>query len=204
MKVTPKFHIEIKGKNENAIRFFLKKEAAYLSFEEVFDLWSNSVDFINFYVNALIDLNYQAFYWEHPALNKQFLKKKYECILHRSQPLEFLRSNEKAFEHYLYSKKHVEDFLNLGKNARLIIPTKQTNQEIYNHFGKFIRFAKKEQQLELFKRIGTLIIEELEEKELIWLNTAGLGVIWLHIRLDTRPKYYKTQKYKNPAFLNQI
>lgn len=29
----------------------------------------------------------------------------------------------------------------------------------------------------------------------IWLNTAGAGVPWLHIRLDSRPKYYRYQPY---------
>jgi len=29
-----------------------------------------------------------------------------------------------------------------------------------------------------------------------WLSTAGLGVYWLHLRLDSRPKYYRYQPYK--------
>jgi hypothetical protein len=28
-----------------------------------------------------------------------------------------------------------------------------------------------------------------------WLSTAGLGVIWLHLRLDSRPKYYSYRPY---------
>ena len=32
----------------------------------------------------------------------------------------------------------------------------------------------------------------------IWLNTAGGGVAWLHIRLDHRPKYYRYLPYKKP------
>ncbi|MGB1216866.1 MAG: DUF6940 family protein [Saprospiraceae bacterium] len=30
----------------------------------------------------------------------------------------------------------------------------------------------------------------------MWLSTAGLGVYWLHIRMDNRPKYYKHKAYK--------
>lgn len=70
--------------------------------------------------------------------------------------------------------------------------------------GKFIRFAEKEQIIEVFKRVGKSILEEIESQKLIWLNTAGLGVIWLHIRMDTRPKYYKTKRYKEPDFLSNI
>jgi hypothetical protein len=29
----------------------------------------------------------------------------------------------------------------------------------------------------------------------VWLSTAGLGVYWLHIRLDSRPKYYRHRPY---------
>jgi hypothetical protein len=30
----------------------------------------------------------------------------------------------------------------------------------------------------------------------VWLSTSGLGVYWLHVRLDTHPKYYQYQPYK--------
>jgi hypothetical protein len=29
----------------------------------------------------------------------------------------------------------------------------------------------------------------------MWLSTSGLGVAWLHIRLDSTPKYYQHQPY---------
>jgi len=29
-----------------------------------------------------------------------------------------------------------------------------------------------------------------------WLSTAGGGVAWLHVRLDTRPKYYRYNPYR--------
>lgn len=203
-KVKQKFSIEIKGQNENTIRFRLKKGEQNLSFKEVFELWVNNSDFVEFYKDELLKLNYEAFYWEHPAVKKEFLEKKYECILQRSRPLEDLPINENAFKDYIYLNEQATDFMNLGKNARLVVPTKKTEKEIYNHLGKFIRLAKNKQILELFKSVGTSIIEEIEEGKLIWLNTAGLGVIWLHIRMDTRPKYYKTKRYKEPDFLNTI
>ncbi len=35
----------------------------------------------------------------------------------------------------------------------------------------------------------------------VWLNTAGGGVAWLHVRLDDRPKYYGYQNYKSSSLL---
>lgn len=202
--MTPKFNIKIIGQNNNTVRFRLQQDEQYLSFEEVFELWENNPDFTEFYTTELIKLDYQAFYWEHPALQTAFLQKRYECILQRSKPLEYLPSNENAFKDYLFEKAQVVDVMNLGKNARLVVPTKKTNKAIYNHLGKFIRLAEKEQITEVFKRVGKKIFEEIEQQKVVWLNTAGLGVIWLHIRMDTRPKYYKTKKYKDPSFLEQI
>ena len=33
----------------------------------------------------------------------------------------------------------------------------------------------------------------------VWLSTSGLGVYWLHVRLDSRPKYYTYEPYKRQA-----
>ena len=30
----------------------------------------------------------------------------------------------------------------------------------------------------------------------VWLSTAGMGIAWLHIRLDDRPKYYGYREYR--------
>jgi len=30
----------------------------------------------------------------------------------------------------------------------------------------------------------------------VWLSTAGMGVSWLHVRLDDRPKYYGHRPYR--------
>ncbi len=195
------YSIDIIRQNEHSLRFRLKNGAAHLTFGEVFQSWQTNEEFIVFYTNALIALEYQAFYWEHPALNEALLQKKYECILQRSKPLERLASNEEAFKDYLSSSETVADFMNLGKNARLVVPTKKRDKESYNHLGRFLRQAAQEQIIAVFNRVGSAILEELGTGKLIWLNTAGLGVIWLHIRMDTRPKYYKTQRYKAPDFL---
>ena len=95
----------------------------------------------------------------------------------------------------------VVDFDNLGKNARLVVPTPKGDLADNKHLAKFIRADKPKQQQLLFQKIGELMLQRIDREKTIWLNTAGNGVIWLHIRLDSRPKYYKTQAYRNPDFL---
>ncbi|MFK7934089.1 MAG: hypothetical protein AB8G22_11320 [Saprospiraceae bacterium] len=203
MKRDANFKLEIAGKNENAVRFKLKKGDAYLSFSDVFTAWKTDDDFIHLYVAAIKKLNYQAFYWEHPALKSEFLSCDYECILQRSKPLETLKSNETAFKKYIHNALLVEDFRNLGKDARLVVPTKRKEGEIYNHLGRFMRFADADQIVAVFRRVGEIAVDEIKQRETVWLNTAGLGVIWLHIRFDTRPKYYKTSKYRDSEYLKK-
>jgi len=36
-----------------------------------------------------------------------------------------------------------------------------------------------------------------------WLSTSGLGVSYLHVRIDKRPKYYSFDEYRNFHFQSQ-
>ncbi|MET0247228.1 MAG: hypothetical protein ABW182_10815 [Sphingomonas sp.] len=37
----------------------------------------------------------------------------------------------------------------------------------------------------------------LAEREKLWVSTSGLGVSWLHARIDDRPKYYSYAPYRS-------
>jgi hypothetical protein len=37
--------------------------------------------------------------------------------------------------------------------------------------------------------------QELDDRPL-WVSTSGLGVSWLHLRFDRRPKYYTHAPYR--------
>lgn len=194
------FQTHILHQNNNSIQFRITDNRKTLSFRDVFELWQNNHSFVQFYQSSLLGFGFAAFCWEHPALTKDCLDENYECTLHVSAMLEQLPVNEMAFKSHISLEADAVDFLNLGGDARLVIPTKKSNEEIYNHFGKFLKFDQNQQVQAVFKKIGSTVINELEKYSTIWLNTAGLGVIWLHIRMDTTPKYYKTKAYKNPNF----
>lgn len=90
---------------------------------------------MEFYKDELIKLDYQAFYWEHPALTNELLEKEYECIIQRSRHLEHLPINENAFKKFLHKNERVVDFMNLGKNARLVIPQKKQRRKFTTIWG---------------------------------------------------------------------
>lgn len=70
----------------------------------------------------------------------------------------------------------------------------------YTHLASFLRGAPSEQVHTLWQRVGM----ELEARLVAqgardiptWTSTSGLGVSWLHVRLDSRPKYYQYRPFK--------
>ena len=69
--------------------------------------------------------------------------------------------------------------------------------------GRLAGIIKQEKERKRIDADGTTM-KELVDQHSVWLNTAGNGVIWLHIRLDSRPKYYKTDTYRKPKFAKKL
>ena len=61
--------------------------------------------------------------------------------------------------------------------------------------ASFLKTASSERIEALWKLVGREIASKVSSSP-IWLSTAGLGVSWLHIRLDSRPKYFRYLPYK--------
>ena len=85
-------------------------------------------------------------------------------------------------------------FENLGGDALLLAPRRVGPLDAYGHLAAFVRRAPAPQVRELWQRTASVVRERLGEDP-IWLSTAGLGVAWVHIRLDSRPKYYRHAPY---------
>lgn len=95
----------------------------------------------------------------------------------------------------------VVHFTNIGKDAVLVSPCPVTppTEANYGHLAAFLRTAPKEQQTRLWAVVGEQLDRRLREvgnDVPVWTSTSGLGVYWLHVRLDSRPKYYQHQPFK--------
>ena len=197
------YKLHILAQNENATRFQILNGEHPLSFEEVLMLWQGSPDFVLFYRETMKSFEYSGCFWEHPALKLEYVKAPYEAMLLKTENFSKRSIDTQAFSERIHSTSLVECFDNLGRNAKLIVPTLKLDKEVYKQFGSFINGASVEQVNAFFAAVGSELETELANGKQIWLNTAGLGVIWLHARLDTRPKYYKIKAYKNPDFLQK-
>jgi len=85
-------------------------------------------------------------------------------------------------------------FPNLGGDAVLIAPCPRGHVDAYPHLAAFLRQGEKDQIRKLWQVAAETLLDRLSDTP-VWLSTAGIGVAWLHLRLDTRPKYYRYRPY---------
>lgn len=122
------------------------------------------------------------------------LDEAFEFVLVNSSTLPGLTAEKHFFEKY-FSGESVVSFPNLGGDAQLIVPTDKSADNNYTHLATFVRNAAPEQVDKFWQVVAEIYRKSISETPK-WLSTSGLGVYWLHVRIDTRPKYYQYLKYK--------
>ena len=140
---------------------------------------------------------FKAFRWETPGVTIDTQENPFEFVVLNSPGLQ-RQANPAAFaEHFSKTDEpnKVLAFPNIGRNAQMIVPCPTGPLDIYTHLASFLRGAPKEQIDRMWVLVGQEMANALNS-EPSWLNTAGGGVPWLHVRIDTRPKYYCYADYK--------
>ena len=167
-----------------------------LTFSEVLRLWRGSADFRLFITASILDCGFESFFWETPPVTLLSLRQPFEFVVVDGASLARLRPDPQPFaEHFASATSTVLKFPNLRGDALLIVPAPlEKNHACYSHFGKFLR-AGPAGQIDQFWQVVAMAIQQKVSNKPIWLSTAGMGVSWLHLRLDTRPKYYRHQPY---------
>lgn len=180
-------------------KVIIVSQGRMLSFAEVIAGWCGDTQFRAFFAAQLAATPFPAFFWEMPPVRQGQTNAGYEYMTVRSEGLERIRAHARAFETELKSAGNfdsVASFPNLGGDAMLVAPRQIAEPQSYGHIAAFVRSAPIAQQHELFQTLGRAADRVLRErKERIWISTSGLGVPWLHIRLDTCPKYYTFRPY---------
>jgi hypothetical protein len=167
-----------------------------LSYSEVIELWQQNNNFRDFFISLLADTSMKAYFWETPPVTKSTVNRTFEFVLVNSPQLSSVRPDKSDFrQHFESANQEIATFLNLGKDALLIVPCPLAELSAYPHLASFVRKSPKSQQHLLWQTVGRELQQRLNKKP-IWVSTSGLGVYWLHIRLDSYPKYYCFQPYK--------
>lgn len=147
---------------------------------------------------CLRDAPYEAFFWETPPVTPASRDRAFEFVLIESPALARVTARSTPFARELgRSADACVVFPNLGGDAWLVVPRALAEDEHYAHLARFVRGAPAAQVDELLRTVGLAITRWWSERtEPLWVSTSGLGVHWLHVRLDTRPKYYSHEPYK--------
>ena len=168
-----------------------------ITYSEVIDLWQKDRDFRAFFSISLERSPFNAYFWETPPISLAKVDREFECVLIDSPELARVQVDGRAFQAYFGSaakNEQIITFANRRKDALLVVPRPMADLSMYSHLGIFIREAPQSQKQALWQTLGVAIAKKLNNN-LLWVSTSGLGVYWLHLRLDSIPKYYKYRPY---------
>ena len=167
-----------------------------------------------------LSVPFSAYFWETPAvpdLAAAQVQPMEFVVVDAPQLDGFARhADQTAFaEHFLRSdgdnKKQQAAavvFDSRGKDAQLVAPKPTTGSakvDAYSHLAAFVRGAPSEQVQAVWRLVAQQYLQQLllsmttakqqRKQHAVWLSTSGMGVAWLHFRLDSRPKYYTYGPY---------
>lgn len=168
---------------------------------EVLALWKGDEAFRRAFSDCLAGQPLDGFAWETPPWTQAGLRLPFECIVADSPALARERANVRPFAAELaagHEGAEVVAFRNLGGDAELVVPCDLGGGCDYAHLASFLRTAPSAQIHDAWRLTAQGIEAWLDRGRPFWVSTAGLGVPWIHIRIDSRPKYYRYAPYRTP------
>lgn len=177
--------------------FSLFSQNKQLTYSQVIQLWQSDRNFCRFFSSTLAESDFPAYFWETPPITVDTVGQPFEFVLVNYPRLQEVSPNPNPFQRYFANAdSSVVTFDNLGRDATLVAPCPLAEPSAYTQIANFSRTAPLSQQIALWQAVGKAIANKLDHSPL-WISTSGLGVYWLHIRLDSVPKYYSYLPYKN-------
>ena len=189
--------------HQNGVIVSISSQGSVLSYADVFGLLIDAEEFRNYILRVFAEMPYSAFRWETPPITVSSLDKPFKFAVLDSPELDRI-PDRVTFAEFFESMEpgEVGEFPNLGGDAIMIVPSPVNATSAYSHLASFLNSAPYSQLHSFWQLIGTAVNKRIGVVPL-WLNTAGGGVAWLHVRLDQRPKYYVYPPYRDAAYHNK-
>lgn len=166
----------------------------------------NDIDLGHQLSKLLEDTAFPDFFWEcRPVSWSSAERQPFDFVVLDAQgSLNRSSADSTAFSHHLNNATSpVVSFPNLGHDATLVVPAQLSGipSDAYGHLAAFVRHAPSSQQPAFWQAVGEVMERSLKKAatEPVWLNTAGNGVPWVHVRTDSWPKYVKYNEFKTFA-----
>jgi hypothetical protein len=145
---------------------------------------------------ALRAAPFRAYLWETPAAVPGDDGTTAEMVVIDSPGLGRARTDPSAFaQAFRAANGSVATFANLGGDAVLVAPH-PAHAPDSPHLGAFVRSASGSVVDALWSAVADAVSAWLAARDRpVWVSTSGLAVSWLHVRLDSVPKYYAHRAY---------
>jgi hypothetical protein len=196
--LTP-FSAEITELEEGLVLWYrLLRDNEKLSWSDVVDRWQSDRSFRSFFISLLVDAPFPAYFWETPPVTVSTMTSAFEFVLVNSEELVGVQCDERAFADRFKAAEagdSVIEFSNFGGDATLVVPCPLEPLSAYSQISTFARGAPDDQQHQLWTMVALALKRRVRDQP-VWVSTSGLGVYWLHIRIDSMPKYYTYQPYQ--------
>jgi len=206
-------------RSRNCYQLSLYQDSVPLTFGQFFSALisrDENAGLVTTFRDTLLSLPSPAIFFEMPPLTySNYNTLPFEAVLLESPEL---RSSEPDFSAFRdkFSEAASEDnesqrivsFKSLKGDCLLISPcpvklvsTDTQTVDAFVDFSHLLAFHKNADIgliQTLWRTTAMQALSALEENPArpLWISTSGLGVSWLHVRLDTIPKYYKWEAYK--------
>lgn len=166
--------------------------------------------FRRIFIDTIRNFPADAFFFEcTPITALEVDNKPFEFVILESKELATITIDVAPFKEkfsHLDKNQQVTSFKNLGGDSLLVVPcpiyinsdTKKPDQ-LYAHIASFVRKSSRIQIDNVLIKCGEELKKVLSERspnEKIYFSTSGLGVSYLHLRIDNLPKYYQYSAYK--------
>lgn len=173
----------------------VREQSRRLSYAELMDALVIDPAASGVLSECLASLPFPAFFWEVRSVCARSAGEPFECVVLPAPALARAAPDAHSFAEHFSKTRSVVHFENLGGDATLIVPCPRGEPSAYPHLAAFLRQAPPEQREALWREVGRCARESLGTAP-FWLSTSGLGVAWVHVRIDARPKYYQYTPYR--------
>ena len=189
---------------DRGYRIRLERDGTPLTFAEWLDALESEDAFASWYSDELSSCRFGACFWEHPPLTAADMDTDAEFVLLDAPALAGVQANYRPFSNHFPSRLSGDPvcFPSLGHDALLITPGPAVGEQAGAHLLAFLRQAPRQSVLTLWKLVAKTVSQRLSGTPL-WLSTSGLGVYWLHVRIDSIPKYYQHGPYRSANYLRE-
>ncbi len=179
-------------------RYRITVDDVALTYSTVLDLWQSNEGFRSCFTTVLASSSFAGYRWETPAISKSTVERPFEFVLINSPGFCVRETDTTTYARYFTdddTNDGIITFANLRGDATLIAPSPRTSNTAYGHLAAFVRNAPESQVDSIWRVLSTRVHSELGHKP-IWISTAGGGVAWLHVRIDSEPRYYGYEPYR--------